>query len=105
MMEWIMSFLHGMMDLNKSKAMLSNIKLIGVIVLSVLLLTNCKKEDKIVDRGQGEVVFTPNQSTNIDKSDGSNCELPASYAFVVVNGMDYNLPVFCFKRIGRRCDS
>ncbi len=74
--------------------MMNNLRLIGVIFLSVLLLTNCKKDDKVTDNGQGEVVFSTNKTSNFDKSAESNCELTVSYAFVVVNEMTYNLPVF-----------
>lgn len=74
--------------------MFKNMKLIGVIFLSVLLLTNCKKDDKVADNGLGEVVFSPNQTSNFEKSAENNCELEVSYAMVVVNEMTYNLPVF-----------
>jgi hypothetical protein len=74
--------------------MFKNIRLLGVIFLSVLLLTNCNKDDKVADNGQGEVVFSPNQTSNFDKSADNNCDLTVSYAFVVVNEMTYNLPVF-----------
>lgn len=74
--------------------MFKNLKLIGVIFLSVLLLTNCKKENKSDPAGQGEVTFSTYLTTNLDKSGENNCELTAHYAYVVVNGMDYRLPVF-----------
>ena len=74
--------------------MFNNIKLIGVIVLSMLLFTNCKKDDKVADKGQGEIVLAPNLNIDFEKSAESNCDLPVSYAIAVVNGTSYNLPVF-----------
>ena len=71
-----------------------NIKLFGVMVLSLLLLTNCKKENNTNTAGQGEVTFSTYLTTNVDKSADNNCELTVHYAFVVVDGMDYRLPVF-----------
>jgi hypothetical protein len=76
--------------------MLNNIRVIGLIFLSVLLLTNCQKDNKIDDKGQGqgEVVFTPGQTTNFEKSAEFNCDLTVSYAHVVVDEVTYDLPVF-----------
>ena len=37
--------------------MFRNVKLIGVIVLSMLLLVNCKKENKQDSTSPGELVF------------------------------------------------
>ncbi len=74
--------------------MMNNIKLIGILFLSVLLLTNCKKDNATVDKGQGEVTFSPSQTSNFDKDAEFNCDLTVSYAYVVVDGMSYDLPVF-----------
>jgi hypothetical protein len=74
--------------------MLKNMKIIGVIFLSLFLLTNCDKENKVEDRGQGEVVLAPNLNSDFQKSAESNCDLPVSYAIAVINGETYNLPVF-----------
>jgi len=74
--------------------MINKFKLFGIIFLSALLLTNCKKDDKVADNGQGEVVFSTNLTSNFEKSAENNCDLTVSYAFVVVNEMTYNLPVF-----------
>ncbi len=74
--------------------MSNSLKLIGILFLSVLLLTNCKKENATVDKGQGEVTFAPAQTTNFEKDAEFNCDLPVSYARVVVDGMYYDLPVF-----------
>ena len=65
-----------------------------MIFLSILLLTNCKKENKTVDDGLGEVIFAPGLTTNFDKDAEFNCDLTVSYAYVVVDGMSYELPVF-----------
>ena len=46
--------------------MLNNIKLIGVIFLSVLLLTNCKKENKDTQEA-GELVFAPIDAVDTEK--------------------------------------
>ena len=72
--------------------MLNNIKLIGIIFLSVLLLTNCKKEDKVDEQSPGELVFAPVDISDTEK-DGFDvlCDLTLTItlAHVVLNGIDY----------------
>ena len=71
--------------------MLSNIKLIGVIFLSVLLLTNCKKECKQDTNYPGELVFTAiDMGTQKDGYDiQCNDQLVITHARVQLNGTFY----------------
>jgi len=65
------------------------------MLLSILLLSNCKKESKVDDsKSQGEVTFSAMQTSNFEKSADNNCDLTVSYAYVVIDEMVYHLPVF-----------
>lgn len=82
--------------------MLNNIKLIGVIFLSILLLTNCKKENKDTQQA-GELVFAAidvNADTEKDGIDQfdimCNEELVPVKARVNLNGIEYFPEVFMF---------
>ena len=71
--------------------MFNNIKLIGLIFLSVLLLTNCKKENKDT-QSQGEIVFAPFDAGS--EKDGEfdvicNEALVVTHARVNLNGTFY----------------
>ena len=72
--------------------MLNNIKLIGILFLSVLLLTNCKKENKQDNQKFGEIVFAPIDG-NTEKSDVFDvlCDenLTVTHARVILNGVTY----------------
>lgn len=75
--------------------MLNNIKLIGIIFLSVLLLTNCKKENKIDEQSPGELVFAPIDVINDAEKDGDptfdvlcNEEYVVHHAFVTLERVD-----------------
>ncbi len=75
--------------------MLNRIKILGVLILSILLLTNCKKEnDQDNTLQQGELVFTSINVT-MDKTDDVPCgELIPTHAKVVISGKVYLPQVF-----------
>lgn len=60
--------------------MFKNIKLIGVIFLSVLLLTNCKKENKDDSMSPGEIVFA---AIDYDDSEKSGFDVPCVDGLIV----------------------
>jgi len=70
--------------------MLSRIKIIGVIFLSILLLTNCKKENgQDNSLQQGDLVFS-SINISMDKSDDVPCgDLVPTQAKVVISGKVY----------------
>jgi hypothetical protein len=71
--------------------MLNKLKFIGIIFLSILLLTNCKKEDKQDKDRQGELVFAPIDITP-DKSGWDwqcDLDLNAVYAMVIIDGEEH----------------
>jgi hypothetical protein len=73
--------------------MLNNLKFLGVIMLSMLLLTNCTKDNKKVDtKAPGELVFAALDG-GTEKSDYDVlCDesLVIDHAYVVLNGVEYN---------------
>lgn len=70
--------------------MINRVKLIGVIILSFLLLTNCKKDNEQDNSlQQGELVFS-SISISMDKSDDVPCEdLIPTHAKVLISGKIY----------------
>jgi hypothetical protein len=76
--------------------MFKNIKLIGVIFLSVLLLTNCKKENKVDTTSPGELVFAPyDAGAEKDGVFDVQCDLSLviTHARVQLNNGDYYYPL------------
>jgi hypothetical protein len=77
--------------------MLKSIKYLGVVLLSLLLLTNCTKDDKIdTTKSPGELVFAALDG-GIEKSDYDVlCDesLVIDHAYVVLNGVEYNPKTF-----------
>lgn len=77
--------------------MLKSIKYLGVVLLSLLLLTNCTKDDKKDDtKSPGELVFAALDGAS-DKSDYDVlCDesLVIDHAYVVLNGVEYNPKTF-----------
>lgn len=78
--------------------MLNNIKYIGIIFLSLLLLTNCKKDNKEADvKSQGEIVFAAIDA-NLDKSDVFDIEcledVVVTHARINLDGTFYYPEVF-----------
>ena len=71
--------------------MLNKIKFIGIIFLSILLLTNCKKEDKQDQVQLGELVFAPIEITPEKGVWNWECDLDLSvvYALVIIDGKEY----------------
>ena len=68
--------------------MLNKIKFLGIIFLSILLLTNCNKDNKQDPTELGELVFAPIDVTP-DKDWKCDPNLTAVYAHVVIDGKDY----------------
>lgn len=70
--------------------MLNKIKFLGIILMSILLLTNCNKEAKQDPVKEGELVFAPITITP-DKDWDWQCddELIVTNAHVVIDGNDY----------------
>lgn len=68
--------------------MLNKIKFLGIIFMSILLLTNCNKDNKQDPTKQGEMVFAPMDITP-DKDWECDLDLSAVYAYVVIDGDDY----------------
>jgi len=77
--------------------MLKSIKYFGVVLLSLLLLTNCTKDDKKDDtKSPGELVFAALDGAT-EKSDYDVlCDesLVIDHAYVVLNGVEYNPKTF-----------
>lgn len=77
--------------------MLKNIKYLGVVLLSMLLLTNCTKDSKIdTTKSPGELVFAALDG-GIEKSGYDVlCDesLVIDHAYVVLNGVEYNPKTF-----------
>lgn len=67
----------------KDEKMLNNIKLIGVIFLSVLLLTNCKKENKDTQQ-PGELVFAAIDAVDTEKDGIDQFDIICNEDLVVV---------------------
>lgn len=73
--------------------MLNNLKLIGIVFLAFLLLTNCKKENKVDETIQtSEVVFSV-LDKNIEKTIDCNSWVP-SYVRVIIDGTTYEPEIF-----------
>ena len=71
--------------------MLKMIKYIGIVFLSFLLLTNCKKEEKQDQSQQGELVFAPIEITPDKGVWDWECdpELSVVYALVIIDGVEH----------------
>jgi hypothetical protein len=70
--------------------MLNKIKFLGIILMSIFLLTNCNKEAKQDPVNEGELVFAPITITP-DKDWDWQCDLTLTVtnAHVVIDGNDY----------------
>jgi hypothetical protein len=71
--------------------MLNKIKYLGIIFLSILLLTNCKKDAKQDQVKQGELAFAPIDITPDKTVWDWECDLTLTvkYAKVTIDGQDY----------------
>jgi len=71
--------------------MLNKLKFTGIIFLSILLLTNCKKENKQDKIQQGELVFSPIEITPDKGVWDWECdlELTVVYALVIIDGEEH----------------
>jgi len=70
--------------------MLNKIKFLGIIFLSIILLTNCNKDNKQDPTKQGELVFAA-MDVVPDKGDDPLCndQLTVVYAHVVIDNISY----------------
>ena len=71
--------------------MLNRIKYLGIIFLSILLFTNCKKDAKQDQIKQGELVFAPIDITpdKVDWDYECDLTLTVTHAKVTIDGEDY----------------
>ena len=72
--------------------MLNNIKLIGIVFLAFLLLTNCNKENKQDETAQtGEIVFSSIE-VDMEKSIECNPDLVVTHARINLNNGNIAIP-------------